>query len=465
MMMIKKYLKFLLITFFLFACGNDKQVLVIVDDNEITTNEFKLNYEFGLPINKIGNSLTERKQNYLESMINERLVSLEAIKLGFDNSEFVKRNLEKFRTDLAIESLINDVIEKRIVITDKEIKEAINKSSVSFKFKFYVSDLEENAIKFKEIANNSGFDIAYQNFQKNNELSLPSSNQTEYLSWLDLNESLLNGIKNLEINEVSDVIMAEGKYFIVELIDIRRTSVIENDYISKYSSYKKILFGRKITEESVRFVDSLLTPMNIRVKQKVFNILLELVSEWISIDENNIFSEFLEGASKKVIINSEPFFIAKNKEVYYKELADFINFNSVKAGFQKNGNLRGNLYEEVGKAVRNYFLLKESEKLNLTSNDNFIKELNLWKLKLSFDYYKSELYKNIGSKEIKNELLTIADSLRKNNRISLKKEILDTLQINETEKSKHQSVLLLKGGTNRLAVPFLDPIWGKSNEN
>ena len=51
------------------------------------------------------------------------------------------------------------------------------------------------------------------------------------------------------------------------------------------------------------------------------------------------------------------------------------------------------------------------------------------------------------------------DSLRTKYKISIDHMMLDTIKVNETEKSKQSSIQLMKAGIERLAEPIVDGHW------
>ncbi len=138
----------------LFIVNNNKsqpEILAEVGNKVITKKDFLLNYEFGLPHLKIGKSSLERKENYLQFMINEYLLALDAEAKGLDNTRAVKYQTEKIKRELLLESIIENDIKPKIDISPDEIKEAINKSKVSFKFFYWPEKDLRNALIIKEM--------------------------------------------------------------------------------------------------------------------------------------------------------------------------------------------------------------------------------------------------------------------------------------------------------------------------
>jgi len=126
----------IIVLFVLFNNKSRPEILAEVGNKIITQKDFLLNYEFGLPHLKIGKSSLERKEHYLQFMINEYLLALDAEAKGLDNTRAVKYQTEKIKRELLLESIIENDIKPKIDISPDEIKEAINKSKVSFKLMF-----------------------------------------------------------------------------------------------------------------------------------------------------------------------------------------------------------------------------------------------------------------------------------------------------------------------------------------
>ncbi|MCK5457883.1 MAG: hypothetical protein KAI45_12210, partial [Melioribacteraceae bacterium] len=209
----------IIVLFVLFNNKSRPEILAEVGNKIITKKDFLLNYEFGLPHLKIGKSSLERKENYLQFMINEYLLALDAEAKGLDNTRAVKYQTEKIKRELLLESIIENDIKPKIDISPYEIKEAINKSKVSFKFFYWPEKDLRNAQIIKEMFEKNGIKETFKKLSdKKSDVHFDISKYTtDYLSWLDIPEETFNAIKDLPANHFSDPIKIDDLYFIFQI--------------------------------------------------------------------------------------------------------------------------------------------------------------------------------------------------------------------------------------------------------
>ena len=102
----------------LFFNENDSIILAVVGPDHITVDDFIKSYSFGSSKLKSKNN---PKNSYLESMINEMILSQE---LSKNKKYMIKDNdsrLELLRKELIVEKIFKTQVEDKIKITDEEI--------------------------------------------------------------------------------------------------------------------------------------------------------------------------------------------------------------------------------------------------------------------------------------------------------------------------------------------------------
>ena len=142
----KTILLFGILLFLLFGCSKKKSqlendIVAYVGDYKISARDFQLNYEFGF-----SNLKTKgiEKLSYLEYMIDEALLSQEGYRLELDLSEQIQSKEKALLNELLVEELFKKEVDDKINISDNEIKEAISKSSVKWKLRYWVEpDLKD----------------------------------------------------------------------------------------------------------------------------------------------------------------------------------------------------------------------------------------------------------------------------------------------------------------------------------
>ena len=175
----------LIATIFNFNCGKktepDQVVLAKVGDKVITAEEFRFNYEFGLPHLKLG---PNPKESYLNYMIKEELLALAGYDEGLDNSERVQRLENELTEELLVEQLFKKEVDDKITVTPDEIKDAIVKSSVKWKLRYWVEPSPDHANSVYAAMRKNGYGAVVDEILKSNpEIRMNMKDfETDYLT-------------------------------------------------------------------------------------------------------------------------------------------------------------------------------------------------------------------------------------------------------------------------------------------
>ena len=503
---------YIIIRYFIDKEYSDPEDVIVaeVGDQVITVRDLRLNYEFGLPDLKIGKDENARKKSYLNFMINEKLLAVEGYKNGLDKSDRVKEQTKILKNQLAVEALIDEDIQKGIKISDQEIHDAINKSKVSFKFRFWVEPTLERASAIAAAMQKYGYADVVDDIIKNNpDFKIdPKNFQTDYVSWTDISPEILNAIVNLPAGDISEPVKIEDSYFIFQIEDIRRSAVTENDYISQAPTMKKILFNRELKKRAVQYVDNLMTPKHLTTKGNAFRALLNASLEWRtdSTISGKQFIDAVKSAGKdhpalSLFNTMLQDTMVKFSDGYFtiKQFLNLFDPSRINADPKNYNDFRTELNARIAMTMRDHFLTEKSNSENLIDLPVYQKELNDWQYKWVYeemrDHYingmkvTNDEIENYFSKykdrykitkddtpELKNFyrqakrdtyilkantlLKQKIDSLKNIYPVKINYAVLDTIHITDLKKSRWASVQLFKGGTSRPVVPIVDAAWG-----
>ncbi len=502
-----------MIAAFLFGVGCGKRtgpedvVVAKVGNKNITVAEFRRSYEFGLPHLKRD---PDRKKSYLDFMIKEKVLSLQGYKLGLDKSERVRKQERELFNELLIEELFRREVNDKIQVTPEEIKEAINRSKVTFKLRYWFEPNVDFADRVYQAMHERGYSAVVDDILKSNpEVHLkPKDFETDYISWLDVSDEVLNAIKDLPIGAISAPVEMDGNYFIFQIEDIRRAAVTENEYQSQAESFRKILFYRKLPKEAGRYVSEFMTPKNVVTKGPAFHKLGSALAEWkVKKAKDNIsFADAIakaregDGALFELQINMDQTLVTFVGGQW--TIADFLkdfDAKTVKADADDRNGLLNQLNQQIAVRVRDSFLVKEAKKKGLQKSPNVQKELQAWRdkwvyeecrrlynegLKLTdeqasdyfarfrdrykirwddnptFEEFRSQARRDAYIQYAQQILNQKVDSLAAYFPIQINKAVLDTITTIESAKSRWMSLQVFKRSSNRLAVPIVDPAWG-----
>ncbi len=481
--------------------------LAKVGDHVITVRDFRLNYEFGLPHLKKD---PDRKRSYLNYMIDEIILAEEGYNLGFDKNERVK-DLEKDLLDeLLVEEFFTDQVNNKIKVTDDEIRQAITKSKVKWKLRYWFEPSKENADNIYNAMKERGYNAVVEDILRSNpEVHLkPKDFETDYLTWLDVSEELLDAIKDIPVGEVSAPIMLDGKYFIFQISDLKREGITDYEYKDKYGSYHKILFYRKLNKESARFINEFMTPKNVVTKGDKFRKIVDAFVEWKSIDDSlrgEFFDDIKNATEKQTKLNEmkqnldETLVTFEGGKWSCKDFIEKFKTDLVKAPVKDIRSVMNQINNEIALSVRDHFLIKEANKKKLYKKPNLQKQLKQWqdkwvyqetrdnlikdikvdedRAKQYFDKYKDryKINKDVEPKyndfklqakrdatilKYQNELAKNIKELKQRIPVYINEAVLDTITTFDSKKSRWQSLQVYKRSSNRMAVPIVDPAWG-----
>ena len=480
------------------GCGKQENkletdILAQVGEHTINVTEFLLNYEFGFANLKKN---PDRKLSYLDFMINEKLLSLEGYRLGLDKTEHLQILEKRLLQELLVEEIFKNEVDEKIKISPEEIKEAISKSTVGWKLRYWVRPtLEASEYLFRAMQERGNTKMAQENLE------------TDYLTWMDFPPELLESIKNLEIGELSEPVEYNRAYYLFQVTDILREGISDYDYQYTYKRYEQILYYRKLNLETTKFVSNFMTPKNVVTKGKTFQIFADALAEWRKQGKNAYsFSESLEKAG-----NTEPamqhlndnlektFIIFDGGQWSLKVFITHFNPASVKIDPSKAEHFRRELKHQIALSIRDYFLAKEAAEQGLDKSPDVREQLQMWRDKWVYEETRRFFTKNVEIDETtalnyfnshKSRFKTVNGneptfrefenltkryayieksqalleekirSLKKEFTVHINQAMLDKVSVIDFEKSRWAHLLLFKRGSGRLALPSVDPTWG-----
>ncbi|MCB0297407.1 MAG: peptidyl-prolyl cis-trans isomerase, partial [Calditrichaeota bacterium] len=266
------------------SCSREKpdpeaRIVARVGDKTITVREFRRNYEAGFAHLKTG---PDRKRTYLDYMIKEELLALEGYRRGFDQSESVQNAQAKLLNELMVEALIEREVKSKITVSMDEIKDAINKSKVSFKFRYWPESSREKAQQIAAAMRERGYaEVVDEQLRNNPERQInPQDFETDYKNWMEVSPEVLEAIKDLPYGDISDPVEIDGQYLVFQVLDIRRQGVTTNEYIGKASTFEQMVYYRKLQEAVTRYVSDLMSPKNVVTRGESMKLLANAVLEW-----------------------------------------------------------------------------------------------------------------------------------------------------------------------------------------
>ncbi|MBK8946088.1 MAG: hypothetical protein IPM32_12570 [Ignavibacteriae bacterium] len=443
----------------------ENQIVAQIGDQVIYEKDFIANYEFGLPQLKVGETTDEKKLTYLNFLVNEKLLSLEAKKLGLFNSKDYQNEMRKIKNDLLLQYTIQKIIMKKINLTFDEIKMRINKNKTSFKITLWPELHKDDADFIKYQIENEGIENTIKLVTKENPFLNINKEyfETDYLHENEIPSKIFDAVKKLPIGKVSNPIEYNGAYYLAMVNDVRRSSVMSNEYNSQYPTVRKQLFNEKLQNEIANFTDSIISPRNILLKKKVFKKFADIIIGWYQIENPKVsVSEFYFEKlvlDENKILSSENLIEFIDGKLNSNDIIEFFRFDLLKKEYLNNENKYALINQILSLSIRDYFWIQNAQENEYDKTEWMINETKKWDSKLGFNLFKNYLSKNTDPKSLRTNLLNSSEELRKKYNVKIFAEALKNIEITNSEKSKNTFTPIYLLGTNRLAEPIVDAIW------
>ena len=434
----------------LFFNENDSIILAVVGPDHITVDDFIKSYSFGSSKLKSKNN---PKNSYLESMINEMILSQE---LSKNKKYMIKDNdsrLELLRKELIVEKIFKTEVEDKIEITDEEILKSIINSQKKIKITYvycakYDKILECNNFFIK------GYDLTYVKkiMEENNEIII---SQTPYMNQNQIVEPFKNIIFKLIPGQFSKIVQTELGYYILKIDDIITRSLSEIEIQNSKATHMKIIKNKKGDLLAKSFVNSYMSPKNIKVENQSFNILA--MNLFQAFKKNDVLS--MDAYSKNefeqqswiydtLIVHSSGIIETKHilKEIYLRPFRfDTRNFNLFSNDLEK----------KLAIVLRDYFLVLEHMDFYEIDYNDISNQINQWRRKLIIDDYIQEVYSKLAKYKIMSDtsynlLNKKLDSLRLKTDISINRQLLSKVEVIDNIKGQIPELQLFK-----LGLPYL----------
>jgi len=487
--------------------SNRKDFVARIGNEYITQEDFRKAYEFAYPQLKPGKTVRERKEAFLNFMINEKLIALKGYAEGVDRKpEFISA-MKPVEDELLLETLIDTDIRGGITVGDDEIREAINKSKVKFSLRFWVSEDKQKADEAFAHFQKTGLSKGIKDYLSALEVRgiSPDQFRAENISWLELTPEVFESIRNLREDEISRPVKIDDSYFIFQVYGIKREGITENEYSDKYSTYKKMLFNKKVNEKTVRYVSDLMTPKNIVTKGPVFRVFADAASGWVaSCSEEEFAAYILNPANKNRIADALRGILNETMVEYsggkftVRDILRIYSTDGLKEADITVADFRRAVNGNIARSLRDHFLAEKARSSGYESDPGYLSSVTKWRDKFLFSVIRDSIFRSVAAESdqlkdyfnkniakykafgdtsasfqnnyerLKSDytmhltrgiLLSEADKLRKEFGVEINHEVLDKLVVSETEKSKNIHFELLRGGTNRMVEPKPDLFW------
>ncbi len=511
-----KWLKFLLTGLMLFSCAKEKktvplsqQIIAQVGDRVITAEEFKYSYEFSFAPLRHG---ANPRRAYLDYMIKELLLANEGYRLGYNKTHYVSSRVANRRRDDLLEAFYIKYVHRRVKIPEEELQEAIKKGTVKWRMLIWPAPSLEEARKVLAIARKTDLKdfIAKQTAKDETLTKAKKQFETDWVDFLDLQPEAFDRVKDLEIGQVSEPIPYGNGYALVQVTDINREAIKESEL--QAGAKRKQMYGRLHDIQADRIVhammDSMLTPLDVRVKGGVVEAIAPALYQWVQegLPEKSLLVAVRSASDtakshikllKEFMDETLLTFRGGNKTV--KDYLAFMNY--YRSPLKQSGSFgvfKERLITEIGAMFKNEQFIDMAERDGFADSAQVVADLRIWEQKWTYDVTRANLVKDLKASEqelhdffkTKWRELEIADvdstrfykyenqihnlilhekhlarlnqrlaELEKKYPVQINNKLLEALPLSDSLQTNQTSLFVRKNFTGQALVPVVDMKW------
>ncbi len=437
-----------------------------IGDEVITAEEFRLNFEFGHGHLRSG---ADPRRELLDFMIREKLLAMEAERMNLDTVAAIRHALHTLEEEMLIERVFEEHVLDHIEVSDEEIRDEINRSAVSFRFRFLPALNENDAWAMWRDVNERGWGAVFEDRREAfEEIRMSEPEMTSPLLGADeIEPEILAIIQDLEVLRPSEPVNWNGQWVLFQVVDIRRSGLSEDDYQKKAATYRKVIYNRKAMEGGTQFVGDTMSPLDVRTQREGFDVLNQALWDWYRDEQplrNLLFlieSGSVDKPYSRLLVSSFdlPLVAFGNEQWDIREFLAHFTPGRYAVRTRDPLDFRARLSDIVALVVRDKLFLDRARQERLHRDEAYQRGLALWKEKWMFQEYKNRLVQDRPAVAARSRLVELTDSLKALYDVEVYYGVLDTLTLSVSEMNPTMTVHLFKSHSNRQAFPIVDPNW------
>jgi len=255
------------LSLFVAGCGKapskDKQVLVKINNYEMTVSDFQDEVRLTRGNKKLSLDENEAKTQLLNDLINKKILIQEALKLNFDKDKAFMREIERYWEQALLKLLFNNKSEEllqTIRVDDAEVSQAFSRMNKKLFAQFVVLSDKSAAQKLSQ---------ATVNFQetKDNLRDFITQETTEWWGWLDLPKDIEDMLFSLEPGQISGIFAYADNWAVVRVLKEKNLDLGSIEKMTP--SIRGELLRQKKTEALGNWIDSVIRKAKVNINQQL----------------------------------------------------------------------------------------------------------------------------------------------------------------------------------------------------
>jgi parvulin-like peptidyl-prolyl isomerase len=386
---------FLLYYIFIF-CQTNVEAVATIGSKSISVDEFRIRYELTPQMfredDKIGNKL---KQEFLYTMIAEKLLALYGESISLDTAKIVRYTLKSFE-----EMFVRDELYKKMIVEKAKFK-------ADSLLGFYLSNSTNAKLTYIITENLNEAEKIYDLLKKGTPFSFFSSDSslsqgdTLTITFGQYNELTENEILTLPENAFSKPVFVENQWYVFNVIK-KLYPIVErsNGWESEYKRLNKLAKERAEFIFYKDYMNSIFGNLNIKANGKLLKLFAD--EAYNILDKKKIKNEdqkkyFLEVSdlaliSKKLRAESlnSTFLKLPDSSIPLRDFVNFLRFENVTFDSINYQKVLDVLNGKTRKFIEYKVLANEGYKYGLEKTPDVQKEYNMWKQNYFFQLIVGE---------------------------------------------------------------------------
>ncbi len=383
----------------------DTLLVARVGNIKISAREFLLSYEYGPAFVKRGENPL---RHHLEFMINEKLLTLDALSKGLQNSSRVKETLHEIVGDLATEELFKDDVMSKVRVSDAEIERAVakEKKNIAIKWLFTTST---NRMKYlsRQIRNGSSFNSLFRQ-QLNDSVTTDDRSLETTLFKLDTrNAALAKIVDTLTLGKISRPNSAPDGWYFVQLVNAWTNPITTESEENKLRyEARRALFQHKMDMLSDEYVKKMMRKFDPVIIRKTVVLLRSVIGGKIlppeKIKEWDLNKKILEefgpvDISKITARGNVPLVRMREGSIQLKRFLTW--YRTRETNIKLNTSSRGafflSLQKLIWRMIRDELLMRRAFNEGLQERSIVKTQKKWWRDKLLYAVEKSNLVRSL----------------------------------------------------------------------
>ena len=364
------------------VCGyvfaQEDKVVAEVGDYKIFESEFKDRFDFSAKPKLLNNSdKEEAKREFLKQLIAEKLLSLEAREKGFNTSDSFRDLISPLENMFIRDALYSQEIKNKVVISDDDIKEGIERIGKVLNIKFlYSLHSEELQQLYSKIKSGASFDSLIS-------LRPELSQNPKEITFGTMDKEVEDVVYTLKPGEFTSPLGAKDGYYILSLVDVKDNAALK-DRETAFEEVRKIVRTREEYRTYLSYYHSFFEDKKATADKEMFEDLIKvLIPKFEKKYSPGSVSEkyFLRG--EEVLIGFEKFnpeavFITMYNPIRFKNFLNQLSQDGLYVRYPDERSIRSSLSSYIRKFIEDQLLAEEGKRRGLNSAKDVQNSIRMW---------------------------------------------------------------------------------------